>query len=274
MEEGQVVNTSLEGKVALVTGSSVGVGRAIALRLAQAGADVMVNSRREERIRPVAEEIAALGRRSVFHVADLLDGEQIKAMVDRAAEEFGRLDIVVANGAGATKMTLPWRFFHEMDPDFMLGVVLSTWLSKAYLIRAALDHMIPQGSGKIINISTDAGRTPTVGESLIGGGAAGLMLMTRVVARETGRYGIRINTLSTGPLVDNPIDEIEGYSMLSGQGDAPGATAKVSPKLQSRRMFPVAMHDLAEATLYLAAETGDNITGQTWSVNGGISMPS
>ncbi len=261
----------LQGKVALVTGSSVGIGREIALRLADAGADVLVNSRTEARIKPVADEIAARGRKTRHYVADLVDEAQVRDMVTQAASDFDRIDILVANGAGATQMTLPFRFFHEIDPDYMLGVALSTWLSKAWLIRHCLNVMIPQGYGKIVNVSTDAGRTPTTGESLIGGGAAALMMMTRVIAREVGRYGVRINTIATGGIVDNPLGEIEGYRLMQAEGGE--AAAKVSPKLQSRRMFPVSAADMANATLFLVAETGDNITGQTWSINGGLSMP-
>lgn len=265
--------TTLAGRVALVTGSSTGVGRTTAFVLAQAGAHVVVNGRSAERLTPVVEKILDDGGSASAHVANLLDREQIKEMVDDTATRFGRLDIVVANGAGATELTLPWKPFHRMDPERMLDIVLSHWLGKAYLIRAALEHMIPQQYGKIVNISTDAGLVPTSGESMIGGGAAGLMQMARVVAREVGRYGIRVNTVSCGPLTDNPIDEIEGYRRLAEAAMAKQATDRVSPKLLARRLFPVTMADVANAVLYLVAETGDNVTGQTWSVNGGISMP-
>lgn len=261
----------IEGKVALVTGSSAGIGKTIALRLAEAGATVMVNARTEQRARPVAEEIRARGGTADFQVADLLDRFQIEKMVDATVQQFGRLDIVIANGAGATKITLPWQFFHEMDPERFMPIAVSHWLSKAYLIRAALPHIIPLGYGKIVNISTDAGRAATVGESLIGGGAAGLQQMTRVIAREVGRYGIRVNTISCGPISDNPPGEIEGYNEMARQQTEAGS--KVSPRLNSRRIFPVAMADLAETVLFLVDKSGDNITGQTWSVNGGLTMP-
>ena len=228
----------------------------------------MVNSRTKERIKPVADEIKAKGGRADFIAADLMDRQQVEGMVDRTVKRFGKLDILVANGAGATRFTLPFKFFHTQDPDNFEAVAIGTWLSKAWLIRKALDHMIPQKYGKIVNISTDAGLIPTTGESMIGGGAAGLLMMTRVMAREIGRYGVRINTIATGGVVDNPRGEIEGYNLGNTE-----ASAHVSPKLQSRRLFPVTSLDMANAVLFLAAETGDNITGQAWSINGGLSMP-
>lgn len=264
-------SSDLKGRIALITGSSAGIGREIAHQLARAGAHVVINGRTPERIEPVETAIRNGGSSASSCAADLLDRNQIRDMVDRTVAEHGRLDILVSSGAGATSLTLPWKLFHEMDEERILPIVHSYWLSKTYLIRAVLPHMIENNYGKIINLSSDAGMIPTTGESIIGASAAALQQMTRVIAREVGRYGIRINTVSCGPLVDNSPDEVEGYKVLAERADS--GHSKVSSKLYSRRMFPVETEDVARTVLFLAGSDGDNITGQTWSVNGGMSMP-
>jgi NAD(P)-dependent dehydrogenase (short-subunit alcohol dehydrogenase family) len=181
----------------------------------------------------------------------------------------GRIDVLVGSGAGvAPDMEL--MFFHQMDRDRIDDAANRNWLCKAHLIRAALDVMIPRGYGKIINITTDAGRIPTVIESVEGGAAAALMQMTRVIARECGRYGIRLNNIAFGPLVDLGEGDVQGGP--TSEPGSPGSLGALQA-LAKRRMFPVSSADIASTVLFLSAPSGDNITGQTFSVNGGLSMP-
>jgi 3-oxoacyl-[acyl-carrier protein] reductase len=259
----------LAGKIALVTGSSAGVGRTIAKALAAAGADVIIHGRTPDRVDRAVETITSAGGMASGLCADLMVTDQVYGLVEQVAATKGRMDILVGSGAGvAPDMKL--MFFHQMERDRIDDAANRNWLCKAHLIRAALDVMIPQGYGKVINITTDAGRIPTAIESVEGGAAAALMQMTRVVARECGRYGIRLNNLAFGPLVDVGEGDVQG----GPKGD-PGNPAPLGAlqALAKRRMFPVSSADVASTALFLSAASGDNITGQTFSVNGGLSMP-
>ncbi len=178
------MEADLSGKVALVTGSSKGIGRAIAVRFAENGASVVINARTPGPALEVVERVRAMGREAHFEPADLYNYQDVKRMVDSTVQRFGHIDIVVANGAAAGPPPQP---FHEIDPKLYGDCISSHLFTRLYTVRAALDHMIPSQSGKIIIVTTDAGRTPTRGESLIGGAAAALVLMTKALAMEVAR---------------------------------------------------------------------------------------
>jgi len=252
-------------RVTLVTGGSSGIGKVVATRIARPAEHVVVAGRPGGTAQDVADEIVAAGGSASAAGADLLEPKQIKDLVDGVVAEYGRLDHLVASGAGFSPAGLHFKLFTDMDPADFPGVVTAHWLSKAYLIHAALAHMIPAGYGKIVNISSDAGRVPTPNESMLGGAAAGMMLMTRAIAREVGRQGVRINTISLGPLAD--VDMVR-LAQMSPSGEASVATAQ---KLTSRLLFPVTASDIAAAAEFLLSPAGDNVTGQTISVNGGVS---
>jgi len=252
-------------RVTLVTGGSSGIGKVVATRIASPAGHVVVAGRPGGTAQDVADQIVAAGGSASSAAADLLEPKQVKDLVDGVVAEYGRLDHLVASGAGFSPAGLHFKLFTDMDPADFPGVVSAHWLSKAYLIHAALAHMIPAGYGKIVNISSDAGRVPTPNESMLGGAAAGLMLMTRAIAREVGRQGVRVNTISLGPLAD--VDMVR-LAQMSPSGEASVAVAQ---KLTSRLLFPVTASDIAAAAEFLLSPAGDNVTGQTISVNGGVS---
>jgi len=252
-------------RVTLVTGGSSGIGKVVATRIASPADHVVVAGRPGGTAQDVADQIIAAGGSASSATADLLEPKQVKDLVDGVVAEYGRLDHLVASGAGFSPAGLHFKLFTDMDPADFPGVVSAHWLSKAYLIHAALAHMIPAGYGKIVNISSDAGRVPTPNESMLGGAAAGLMLMTRAIAREVGRKGVRVNTISLGPLAD--VDMVR-LAQMSPSGEASVAVAQ---KLTSRLLFPVTASDIAAAAEFLLSPAGDNVTGQTISVNGGVS---
>lgn len=258
------MQANLSGKVALVTGSSKGIGRAIALRFAENGADVVVNARNQGPALEVVEEIKGLGRRAYFEQADIYSYPEVKRMVRNAAQEFGKVDILVASGGAAGP---PPQFFHQIDPESYPDCIESHLLTRLYCIRAAIDHMMERQGGKIIAITTDAGRTPTPGESLIGAGAAALVLMTKVLAQEIARSHIRINTICTTVTKDTP-----GYE--AAMADDSTYLFKLFKKAEER--IPFGMNkpdDIAQLALFLASEDSDQITGQIFSINGGLSFP-
>lgn len=258
------MKADLTGKVALVTGSSLGIGRAIAVTLARNGADVVLNGRNEDHARNALEQIRGMGRQAWFEQADIWNYQEVRRMVDNAIQKMGKIDILVASGAGGGA---PPEFFNKIDPELYLGVARSHWLSRLYCVRAVLDHMIERQMGKIIMITTDAGRTPTPRESLIGGAAAALVLMTKVIAQETARWQIRINTICTTVTKDTP-----GYDYAMADPTRP--IFAIFKKAEERMPFGMNRpDDIAQLALFLASEDSNQITGQIFSVSGGLSFP-
>jgi 3-oxoacyl-[acyl-carrier protein] reductase len=261
------VTDELDGRVALVTGGTWNIGQAAAIRLAQKGATVVVSGRQADSGQNTVDLIRKeAGREGYFESADLNVADDVAAMVARVVSTQGRLDILVASGAGASPDSLPFKFFHEMDIEDFHAYIRAHWLTRVYAMRAAFPHMRSQGEGRIISITTDAGRVPTVGESFIGGAAAGLMQMSKVLAREWGRWGIRVNNIATSVVPDAPV-----RWQRTAPADAP--TSGVGPRLRSRMMFEVSKWHIADLVAHLAGEGGSAITGQTISINGGISFP-
>jgi 2-hydroxycyclohexanecarboxyl-CoA dehydrogenase len=256
-----------EGRVTLVTGASSGLGKATALALGARGGHVVVSSHSPERAALVAKEIAGSGGEASVAAADLLDPAAIDGMVAEVVATHGRIDHLVASGAGGSPEGLHFKLFHEMDGASFAGLANAHWLSKAHLIRAVLDPMIAAGYGKVVSITSDAGRVPTPNESMLGAGAAAVVMMARVVAREVGRYGVRVNTLAVGPLADFDMAHI----VTQDQKDPGQASEAMARALERKRLFPATSREVAQTVEYLLDRTGDNITGQTWSINGGVS---
>ena len=253
---------SLSGEVALVAGSSHGIGKAIAVKLAQNGADLIINGRHSEIGLETVQQIRGMGRQAIFEPADVTIYPQVKQKVGNSIQRLGKIDILVASGGIPAKAT-GMEFFRQTDPDEYLSYAQSQWFSRLYCVRAVLDHMVERQSGKIVMISTDAGRLPTPGECLSGGAAAALVIATKVLAREFTRWKIRINTICLSVTKDTP--DLE--AMLSSP------IASIAKKALERQPFPTTSNDIAEAALFLALKVSDQITGQILSVNGGLSFP-
>jgi 2-hydroxycyclohexanecarboxyl-CoA dehydrogenase len=258
------VEADLSGKAALVTGSSKGIGRAIAVRFAENGASVAINARTPSPALEVVEHVRAMGREAHFEPADLYNYDDVKRMVDSTVQRFGHIDILVASGAAAGPPPQP---FHEIDPKSYGDCVSSHLFTRLYAVRAVLDHMMARQSGKIIIVTTDAGRTPTRGESLIGGAAAAVVLMTKALAMELARWKIRINTICTTVTKDTP-----GYDTATSQQDT--HLANLFKKAEERMPFGMNKpDDIAQLALFLASQDSNQITGQIFSISGGLSFP-
>jgi 2-hydroxycyclohexanecarboxyl-CoA dehydrogenase len=258
------VEADLSGKVALVTGSSKGIGRAIAVRFAENGASLVINARTPGPALEVVERVRAMGREAHFEPADLYNYQDVKRMVDSTVERFGHIDILVANGAASGPPPQP---FHEIDPKVYVDCISSHLFTRLYAVRAGLDHMMARQSGKIIIVTTDAGRTPTRGESLIGGAAAALVLMTKALAMELARYKIRINTICTTATKGTP-----GYDRATS--DQSTRMAEIFKRAEERMPFGMNRpDDIAQLALFLASADSNQITGQIFSVTGGLTFP-
>lgn len=256
------MKADLSGKIAMITGSTEGIGKAIALKLAENGADVVINGRHPEAAAEVIREVEKRGRRCIFEKADVNIYDEVKKMADNVLNRWGTIDIMVASGATGDPPPL---FFHEIDPATYADYFRTRTLTRLYCIKAVLDHMRERQKGKIILITTDAGRIATPGESLNGGAAAALVLMTKALAGEFGRWKIHINTIATTTVMDTP--GLEYAKKLD-------STGKIFERIAKRMPFwPLQSSDLAEMALFLASEDSDRITGQIFSINGGLSFP-
>jgi len=249
------VELDLTGSVALVTGAGRGIGRAIALSLAAAGADVVVNDFADETAcTAVLGEIEQLGRKGLVVMGDVSDEEQVNAMVERAESELGPLAVVV-NNAGITRDNVVMM----MDPgDF--DSVIATHLRGTFLVsKAAARKMFRRRSGCIINLSSVVGRRGNAGQANYAAAKAGVAGMTRSLARELGSRGITVNCVAPGFI------ETDMTKSLSE-----AQTTALMAQIPLGRLGHAS--DIAHAVAFLASPQAGYITGTELHVNGGMYM--
>lgn len=245
----------LEGQVALVTGASRGIGRAVAIRLAQAGADVVVNyAGSEAAAQETVEAIEALGRKAIKIQANVADAEQVQAMVEQAHAEFGHLDVLV-NNAGITKDGLLMRM---KDEDF--DAVIDINLKGTYLVTKAVSKiMMKQRSGSIINMTSVVGVMGNAGQTNYAASKAGVIGFTKSCAKEMASRGIRVNAIAPGFIETDMTDVLSDKVKEAMVGQIP----------LGRMAQP---EEVANATVFLASKFASYITGQVINVDGGMVM--
>lgn len=245
----------LDGKVALVTGGSRGIGRAIAGLLAERGAKVMINYNRNlEEANAVVAAIEAKGGQALVVQGDVSIAAEAQSLVEQTIKAFGRIDILV-NNAGITRDTLMMRM-SETDWD----AVLDTNLKGAYLCaKAALRPMLKSRGGRIINISSVSGQAGSGGQANYSAAKAGLIGFTRALAREVGSRGITVNAVAPGFI------ETDMTQALAEE-----FKQKVRDQIPLERFGQP--EDVAEAVAFLASDAANYITGQVLAVNGGMVM--
>ncbi len=244
----------LKGKTALVTGGAQGIGKAIAMALAKAGADVAVSDVNMEKAQETASEISALGVRSKAIGGNVAKSEEAVAMIDAAVTELGRLDILV-NNAGITRDNLMMRMKDE-DWDLVLDVNLKGSFNCA---KAALKHMSKARSGRIINIASVVGAMGNAGQANYVASKAGLIGLTKTIAREYCSRGVTANAVAPG-FIDTAMTQ--------------ALPEKVREELM--KQIPLGRlgtaDDVAAAVKFLASDAASYITGQVIHVNGGMYM--
>jgi 3-oxoacyl-[acyl-carrier protein] reductase len=247
---------NLSGKVAIVTGSARGIGRAIALKLAEVGADIVVNDIpvAAEPLVGVAAEIKALGRQSLAVTADVSSKDDVNRLIDTAVKTFGHVDIMV-NNAGVTRDQLLMRMTDE-EWDTVLNIDLKS----AFLCtRAVLRHMLRQRSGRIISIASIVGITGNAGQANYAAAKAGVIAFTRSLAKEAGSRGITANAIAPGFIDTRMTEQLD-----------------VKQKQAFLERVPLGVsgtpRDVAEAVAFLASEEAKYITGQVLCVDGGLTL--
>lgn len=237
----------LAGQVAIITGGGRGIGRAIAIAYAEAGASVCVTARTSAEIDKVAAEIAEVGGRSFAVTCDVSDRSAVESMVERTVDEFGRLDILMNNAGGGLERTL----VGEDDPDVWQRVVEINLLGTYFCTRAALPHLKADGGGKIINVGSGMGHQPRAKNSSYNVSKAGVWMLTRCLAMELWEAGVAVNELIPGPV----------YTDL---------TADIFPKDQAHpgisSEWVKAPEDVVPLALMLATQSGKGPTGQSFSL--------
>jgi 3-oxoacyl-[acyl-carrier protein] reductase len=245
----------LRDKVAIVTGGARGIGGAIAAAFAAEGADVVIADRLGEDVaEPVVRQIEAAGRKALFVPTDISDEEQVRAMVDRAYAELGDVDILV-NNAG----TFSQHFFHEL-PVAEFDRVLSINLRGVFLCtRFVLPRMLERGSGNVINVASQLGQIGGVEMVHYSASKAGVIGLTKALAREVSTKGIRVNAIAPGPiLTDMMAEETEEW-----------AAQKLS-ELPIGRFGET--YEVAPTAVFLASDESSYYVGQTLCPNGGDVM--
>jgi NAD(P)-dependent dehydrogenase (short-subunit alcohol dehydrogenase family) len=243
----------LAGKVALVTGAGRGIGQAIALRLAEAGAHVAVNDLDEAAARATAQQLEALGVQALAAIADVASSKQVTQMVETVLGRFGRLDVLV-NNCGVIRDNFIQKMPEE-DWDLVLAVNLkSVWLCS----RAVVPHMIERKSGKIVSVSSRA-YMGNPGQTNYSASKAGILGLTRSLALEVGRFGVHVNAVAPG-LIDTPLVAGLRQDVRQKLIDAQPTRSMGTPR------------DVANAVLFLASDEANFITGEVIHVDGGKSI--
>jgi acetoacetyl-CoA reductase/3-oxoacyl-[acyl-carrier protein] reductase len=244
----------VEGKTALVTGASRGIGRAIAIELAREGAKVAVNfARNEAKAQEVAEEITKLGGTCLLVQADIGNSQEARAMVARVAEEFTHLDVLV-NNAGITRDAM----LPNMTDEQWVEVIHTNLDGCFFCTSAAIPIMTAQSYGRIINISSMNGQVPAVGQANYSASKGGIIAFTRTAAAELVHSGITVNTIAPGYTETDMFEAVP-----------PALQTKIKGKIPMGRFAHP--EEIAKAVIFLVAD-GDYITGQQISVNGGAFM--
>ena len=251
---------SLEGKVALITGASRGIGEATAVLFAQAGADVALSSRKQEDLEKVAQQVRALGRKATVIPAHAGRLDQLQGIVDTTVADLGGLDILI-NNAGTN-------FFSpamEMDEKAWDTVVNLDLKGVFFLSQAAGRHMKDHGGGAIVNVASVSGLRPQIPTAHYSVAKAGVIMLTSQLGVEWAEHNIRVNCVAPGAIDTRLYDAI--FALMPEGEQAAAKEASVQPVPLKRVGRP---HEIADALLYFASDASTYTTGQTLTVDGGL----
>ena len=267
----------LEGKVAIVTGGGVGIGRGIVHCLAEEGADVAVVDINRDTARKVAGEVKASGRKSLAVEADLTDNKKVTQAVQDIINTFGKIDILVNNVGGIGKTLLARTsldFVDQKDAEWDENYELNL-KTQVLMCRAVAPYFIKQKSGKIVNIASIAGKLNRSQHMAYSATKAGVIHFTRTLASALAEHNINVNCICPG-VIYTPLWEVYGAQFTQLLPEAKGMTPReyfdkfLVPRVLLKRGQTV--EDIGHAVAFLVSEDAKNITGQSLNVDGGMIM--
>ncbi|ASR37544.1 short-chain dehydrogenase [Prauserella marina] len=246
----------LTDKVAVVTGAGRGIGAATALALAEAGADVVLSARTAEQLDKIADQIAGTGRGAHVVPADLSDPAAAAALADTAAEQFGRIDIVVNNVGG----TLP-RPLLDTSTEFLEDAFRFNVSTAHALTSASVPHLLASGDGSIVNISSIMGRVTGRGFLAYGTAKAALAHYTRLAATDLSPK-IRVNAVAVGSVATSALEVVVNNPELRERMESATPLRRIGDP-----------DDIAATVIYLCSRAGGYVTGKVFEVDGGLEAP-
>jgi NAD(P)-dependent dehydrogenase (short-subunit alcohol dehydrogenase family) len=257
----------LKGKTVIITGGGSNIGRAIVLAFAKEGSNIAIAEIDENQGKKVADEANAIGGKTIVIKTDVTSYEQVEAMVKKTIEQFGAVDVLV-NNVGWDQLQL----FIDTTPDFWDKIIDINYKGMLNCTKAVLGHMIERKSGNIVSIASDAGRMGEFREAVYGGCKGAQIALSKAVARETGRHGIRLNIVCPGMTIPTSEEEVGDESMwkLGFKFFTDEMKEKAIKNYPLRRLGTA--EDIAHAVVFLASDAANFITGQTLSVSGGYTM--
>ena len=255
----------LKDRVAIITGSGRGIGRAIAERFAREGAAVLLNSRTEKELQQTADAIQQAGGRAAYVVGNVAEASTVEKLVATARKQWGQVDILV-NNAGIYGSVKPLTELTAQEWDRILAVNLR---SAFLLTRAVLPGMIERRRGVILNISSISGKHAFPFSAAYAASKAGMDALTRTAAAEVGRQGVRVNALCPGPIAGTRMWDELGPALSEKMGISRQELEDVvlGSILQGRRQTP---EEVAAAAVFLCSDDASAITGQAVNVDGGF----
>ncbi len=262
------MDLGLSQKTVIVTGAGSNIGRGIALAFARESSNVVIADIDEPQARKTAVEVERMGAQALVVRTDVSNWEQVQAMAAQAAERFGAVDVLV-NNVGWTVERL---FVEKPRAEWEREVQLNLW-SVINCTRAVLDGMIARKGGAIVSIGSDAGRMGEYREAVYAACKGGVISLTKTLAREVGRFGVRLNVVCPGATMPESSEEIGADSMWSaalGDWNNPEMRARIAKAYPLRRVGRST--DIANAVVFLASDAASFVTGQTLSVSGGYTM--
>ena len=257
----------LENKVTLITGSGRGIGRAITKLFAKEGSSVFLTARTEAQLATVAKEIEAAGGKAGFLAADLGHGANCETVVNAARKKFGRVDILI-NNAGHYGPVVPVEEYPLEEFDKVIDVHLR---AAFVLSKLVLPEMYARKSGVVLNISSLSAKAAYGWGSAYAAAKAGLLGLTRVMAAEAARQGVRVNAICPGPVTETEMSKELGKTLAERLGVSPEEQLKgfLSSLLQGRGQTA---NEIAQAALFLCSDMSSAIVGQSINVDGGVAF--
>ncbi len=262
------MDLGLKGKSVIITGGGSNIGRAIVLAFAREGAKITIADIDEKQAQKVADQAKKTGAGDAIVVkTDVTDLAAVEAMVKQAKDKYGSVDVLVNNVGWDIQ-----QLFVDTGPDFWDKVIAINYRTVLNCTKAALAPMMEQGHGAIVNIGSDAGRIGEFKEAVYGGTKGAVISFTKAVAREVGKFNIRLNVVCPGLTLPGSEEEYGDGSpwKMTAAFFTDELKEKIKKNYPLRRLGTSA--DIANAVLFMASDAAGFITGQTISVSGGYSM--